>query len=291
MATPRASDKRFSPPAAVEHGRPRAWPALLPLLCAIALLTACRPTPTPPAPAGANVSPEVALAALTPLLAGVVRDGLVDYPALTARRAELEAALAAAAHLPRADFDRWPTAQRLAFLLNLYNAHTLALLAANPGVASIKDISGEVWKRPFIPLFGQRLSLDQLEHDLIRKEYREPAIHFALVCGAKGCPPLRAEPYRAADLGQQLLDQGRRFLGDDLKNRVDRERRVIRLSPIFKWYREDFGRTDAELFTYLARHLPPDLAAEITRGGYTIEYTDYDWSLNSAPARPPAPAP
>lgn len=246
----------------------------------------CRPTP--PAGSPVAVAPfDPAQPRLAALLREVVREGLVDYPALRKRRGELQAELDAAGAVRRADFQAWPAGQQLAFLLNLYNAHILALLSDNPGAASIKELGGlrPVWKQPRVRLFGETISLDDLEHGVIRKQFKNPAVHFALVCGAKGCPPLRAEPYAAADLERQFREQARAFLGDGLKNRVDLARRVVRLSPIFKWYREDFAKSDAEMLEFIAQHLPPAEAAAVRAGGFTVEYLDYDWSVNAAPMK------
>ncbi|MSR42942.1 MAG: DUF547 domain-containing protein [Pedosphaera sp.] len=218
------------------------------------------------------------------VLKAVVRNGQVDYTLLRRQRDELETALDAAAAVSRDAFAGWTPNQQLSFLLNVYNAQILALLADHPEAKSIKDLGGlrPVWNLPTARLFGKKWSLDELEHEFIRKQFKNPSVHFALVCGAKGCPPLRTEPYSAAELETQFQEQARQFLGDTLKNQVDVKKRVVHLSPLFKWYREDFGKSDAQLLEFVARHLPPELAAELGKGGFTIEYTDYDWSVNQA---------
>ncbi len=258
------------------------------LLLALLLIQGCGEKPTSTATPAVPFDPQQQ--AFARVLKAVVRDGQVDYPELRRQRADLAAVLDAAAGVEREAFAAWPPDQQLPFLLNVYNAEILALLADHPEAKSIKDLGGlrPVWNLPHVRLFGKKWSLDELEHELIRKQFKNPGVHFALVCGAKGCPPLRSEPYSAAELEKQFQEQARRFLGDTLKNRVDVKSRMVHLSPLFKWYREDFGKSDAELLEFVARHLPPELAAELGKGGFTIEYTEYDWSVNQAA---PAPRP
>ena len=146
------------------------------------------------------------------------------------------------------EFNRWTQPQQLAFLINLYDAATLKLIVEHYPVKSIKDIGNFFkgpWKQEVVPLLGKTVTLDYLEHGVLRKKYAEPRIHFAIVCAAKGCPPLRAEAFVADRLNEQLDDQGRVFLGPKEKNRWDTHARVLYLSPIFKWFSEDFERNPA----------------------------------------------
>ncbi|MGH7819703.1 MAG: DUF547 domain-containing protein, partial [Candidatus Binatia bacterium] len=171
------------------------------------------------------------------VLARFVRDGLVDYAGLRASPGDLDRYLDSAAGVGEADFRRWPRAERIAFLVNLYNAQTLRLVLDHYPVDGIRDIGGWFrgpWRQPVVRLFGRTISLDDVEHGILRKEYDEPRIHFALVCAALGCPPLRAEPYVGERLDAQLDDQGRRFLAERAKNRFDAAEGVLHLSPIFK---------------------------------------------------------
>ncbi len=129
------------------------------------------------------------------------------------------------------------------------------------------------WALPVVKLFARTMSLDDLEQRTIRIRFKEPRAHFALVCAAKGCPPLRSEPYEGARLDAQLDDQARAFLRQTEKNRVDPAAKRAHLSPIFKWYLEDFGGTK----TALLRNLRKWLAVEEE---WAIAWTNYDWSLN-----------
>ena len=175
-----------------------------------------------------------------------------------------------------------PRVDKIAFWINAYNALTVRLILDHYPLRSIRDIGwlpGAAFRQSFIPmqnLRGEPISLDDIEHRVLRAQFAEPRIHFALVCAARSCPPLRTEAYRGAVLAQQLDDQGRNFLGMPTKNRVDRVAGTMYLSPIFKWFRPDF-ETDGPLAAFVAPYF--DLkAADVAH--FTIEFLDYDWSLN-----------
>jgi hypothetical protein len=173
----------------------------------------------------------------------------------------------------------------MAFLINAYNAYTLQLIIDHHPVKSIKDIGSFFkgpWDQPVVRLFGRTLTLNNLEHDIIRVDYQEPRIHFALVCAARGCPPLRNEAYLADRLEEQLDDQVRRFLATPDKNRVDASRRTVYLSPIFKWYGADFEKQHGSVLAALQPYWPKASASVLAQGGFKIRYTDYDWSLNQS---------
>ena len=129
---------------------------------------------------------------------------------------------------------------------------------------------------------GRVISLDDVEHGIIRKEFKEPRIHFALVCAALSCPPLRSEAYTGDALFNQLQDQARIFLlQSPAKNRVDVPARTVYASRIFDYYKEDFGGTDAAIGRYLAGFHPPGPARSLLEtGSFRLEFTEYDWSLN-----------
>ncbi|MCI0351582.1 MAG: DUF547 domain-containing protein, partial [Acidobacteriales bacterium] len=172
-----------------------------------------------------------------------VKDGWVDYTALKAAKTNLTAYLDELAAVKESEFQKWSEPQQLAFLYNLYNAATLQLVCDHYPVAGIKMIGGLLkgpWSLEVVRVWGKTITLDDLEHGIIRKRYQEPRSHFALVCAARSCPPLRTEPYVAERLSAQLDDQGRTFLRQREKNRVDAANRTLYLSPIFKWFEEDF---------------------------------------------------
>lgn len=222
-------------------------------------------------------------ASLDQLLKRHVADALVDYPALKADPKQLDACLDELAAVREADFLKWTQPQQLAFLMNLYNAATLRLILDHYPIKSIRKIGGLLsgpWDQPVVRLFGGTVTLGHLEHQILRKKYAEPRIHFAIVCAAHGCPPLRSEAYVADKLDAQLEDQGRKFLGDARKNSVDAKNRVVNLSRIFKWFSGDFEKKSGSVQKFVAPFFPADAQAELAKGGFKIFYTDYDWALN-----------
>ena len=215
------------------------------------------------------------------ILKSHVKSNRVDYAALKANPMKLNAYLGQLAAVEEAEFYKWGEQQQLAMLINLYNAATLKLVIDHYPVKSIKNIGG-LFKRPWdiksLTLFGESTTLGHVEHGLLRKKYSEPRIHFAIVCAAEGCPPLRARAYTAAQLDSQLEEQGRAFLRDSGKNRVDAANRTVYLSKIFDWFEEDFEK-DGSVIDFVAPYFAP-ADSKALRSHFKIKYTDYDWSLN-----------
>lgn len=225
-----------------------------------------------------------------------VQSGMVDYSGLKTDSRALDQYLDGLAQVAETRFNSWSESQQLAFLINLYNAATLGLILENYPVKSIKDIGGFFkgpWGQPVVSLFGGTITLNTLEHEIVRKKYDEPRIHLALVCAAKGCPPLRSEAYTDQKLNMQLDDQAKQFFGNPLKFRIDRRKNVVYLSPIFKWYGEDFigkytpevgfGGLDADdraVVNFSSRYLGKEDRKYLIGGGYKVKYLDYDWSIN-----------
>ena len=212
-----------------------------------------------------------------------VSDGLVSYAALKAAPRALDDYLAALAAVPEAEFKVWSEPQRLAFLINLYNAATLRLILDHYPLKSIRSIGllpGAAWKQEGVSLFGKKISLDHVEHGIIRQNYREPRAHFALVCAARGCPPLRAEAFVAVRLDAQLAEQGRTFLSQTEKNRVDATTGTVHLSPIFKWFSGDFEAASGSVVKFVTPFFSTAAQRALGSREFKIAYTDYDWTLN-----------
>lgn len=221
-------------------------------------------------------------AVFTGVLAQYVKGARVDYAALKANPQDLNRYIDTIATVSRTEFKQWSQSQQIAFLSNAYNAYTLRLITDHYPVKSIKDIGSFLsgpWDQPVVNLFEEMLTLNTLEHKILRKDYAEPRIHFALVCAAKGCPPLRDEAYAGARLGEQLDDQARQFLATPEKNRVEAGEATVYLSPIFKWYGEDFEKKSGSVLAALKPYWPGRTGA-VAQTGFKIRYTDYDWSLN-----------
>lgn len=186
------------------------------------------------------------------LLRRHVANGLVDYDAFE-RAPEFPRYLAA---LHAADLAGMTDAERLAFWINMYNAYTIQLANAHGERRSIRDINKSFgflklkgpWGEPIVRAAARTVTMDDVEHRIIRREFQEPRIRFALVCAAMGCPPPRGEAYTADRLEAQLEEQGRIFLtASPEKNRVDVPGRTVHVSMIFDYYKKDFGGRDASV--------------------------------------------
>ena len=224
----------------------------------------------------------------TTILNRFVRSGEVDYRGLEREGVPLlDAYLNGLSSACADDYVRWSRAERLAFWINAYNAFTVKLVLDHYPIASIRTIGwlpGAAFREHFIPMPGLKggsVSLDDIENGTLRADFREPRIHFALVCASRSCPMLRGEAYRAADLDRQLDDQARGFLGDPTKNHFDATTNTLYLSSIFKWYRVDFEDAAGSLRVYVGRYLSDPRAAA---SGVRIEFLAYDWSLNDQSA-------
>jgi hypothetical protein len=193
----------------------------------------------------------------------------------------------------RASFAAWSRQQQLAFLINAYNAFTVALILSQwPELESIRDLGSvfrSPWKKSFIDLLGETVSLDDIEHGMIREpgRYDDPRIHFAVNCASVGCPALRREAYRGERLEEQLEDQTHSFLADRSRNRLAAGE--LQVSSIFKWYGEDFrsGWRDLDTLEAFLAHYGSALGLDearrraLRRGAIDIDFLDYDWRLNS----------
>lgn len=221
------------------------------------------------------------------LLRANVQDGMVDYDAF-ARASEFGGYLDS---LADARLDPLDEPERLALWLNAYNAYTIELINSHGERDSIRNINKTLgflklkgpWRERLARVGGKPYTLDEIEHDIIRKRFGEPRIHFALVCAAMGCPPLRGEAYVRARLDDQLEEQSRIFmLRSPSKNRVDVDRKTVHVSMIFRYYRSDFGGSDAAIGRYIAGFYPAGPKRELLLSGrFRLHQTPYDWTLNS----------
>lgn len=226
-------------------------------------------------------------AAFDTLLTRHVTNGMVDYDAFRTAPAFASYLAALGAQDPAA----LPRDEQLAFWINAYNAWTIKLIIAHDERESIRNINRSFglklkgpWSEPLATVGGTRYTLDDIEHRIIRPRYGEPRIHFALVCAAMGCPPLRSEAYTGAKLDAQLQEQGAAFiLRSSAKNRVDLATRTWHHSLIFGYYKADFGGSIQASARFAARWYPAGSPERtlLESGDFRARETVYDWTLNS----------
>ena len=225
----------------------------------------------------------------------------VRYAGFKSDAAALKSYTDALSKVAEAEFKGWSKTQQMAFLINAYNAFTVAkILQRYPDIKSIRDfgnVFGNPWKDKFFSLLGRESFLDEIEHEILRKPgaYDEPRVHYAVNCASIGCPMLREEAYVAERLDAQLAEQEKRFLSDRSRNRVAGG--TLEVSKIFDWFKVDWqsgykgiGRDGAPIASreqYFARHAAllsdkPEEQKLIAEGKLEIRFLDYDWSLNAS---------
>lgn len=207
--------------------------------------------------------------------------GGVNYAGLLAQRGVLQSYMA---RIAKAPFDELGRDQKLALLINAYNAFTLELILEhwdNGKLRSIKDIpDADRWNAKRWKIGGALWSLNQIEHEMIRPHFKEPRIHFALVCGAVGCPPLRNEAYQAATLDTQLESQAQYVHTHDRWYRLNTTTHTVFLTQLYNWYGGDFVQAAGSVLNFAARY-DPKLKQMLQAGSKpSIQWLDYDWSLN-----------
>jgi len=190
--------------------------------------------------------------------------GMVNYAGLSKDRTELDGYIKS---MENPVTDGWGEQDWITFWINAYNARTLQVIIDHYPTEGIRKIPG-AWTKLTAPILGEKRTLDDIEHKILRKKYKEPRIHMALVCAAKGCPKLRNEPYVADRLDEQLTDQSRDFLSHPDRFKVDGK--TVRISPIFKWFKKDFDSVNDFITQYSGQDV----------SGLKIKYQHYDWSLN-----------
>jgi Protein of unknown function, DUF547 len=222
-------------------------------------------------------------AALNGILGRYVKSSGVNYAGLKSDITPLNTYLDNIAAVSESEFKQFSRDQQMAMLINLYNAATLKLVADHYPVKSIKDIassSGGPWKQPVVRLFGKNETLDDVENKILRPNYKDPRIHFAINCASIGCPDLRDEAFQATRLSAQLDEQTRLFLQDTTKNRLNAKNRTLYLSSIFDWFKSDFVGKSGSVEKFIAPFVDSGDRSIIEKGGLTIKNTEYSWSLN-----------
>lgn len=212
------------------------------------------------------------------LLEKYVENGKVDYEGLKSEEAILDTYLN---RLAQIDPKMLSGEEQFAFYANAYNAWTIKLiLSGYPGVKSIKDLGTLLkspWKKKIARIDGGLITLDQIEHDILRPRFKDPRVHFAINCAAKSCPPLASEPFIGEKLNRQLDRLTRSFVNDSSSNYL--KGKILHVSSIFKWFKSDF---EDGIVKFFLKYAEGDLKAALdpNEDKVKIKYLDYDWSLN-----------
>jgi Protein of unknown function, DUF547 len=204
------------------------------------------------------------------LMATHVKNGAVGYKAIAADKIALDELVAMAGN----KYSFASTTEEKAFYLNAYNIFVIKGLVNAYPVKGPLAITGFFDKKTFL-VNGASLTLNQIENDIVRKKYNDARIHFALVCGAKSCPPLPSFAYRPALLEGQLDKLTRQAIQDNSFTKVDYQKNMVAVSKIFDWYKVDFEKAKGSILAFLNGYLTKPLPANAT-----VTYYEYDWSLN-----------
>jgi hypothetical protein len=209
------------------------------------------------------------------VLGTAVSNGRVDYAKFRGN-ADFNAYLAS---IENARVTSLSTDEQLAFWVNAYNALVIKNVLNNPGMKRPTDVKGFFDAKKF-KVAGQMLTLNDIENKVIRPQFKEPLIHFGLVCAARSCPPLLPKAYTGATVRRQLADNARAYLASQY-NRYDGTTNTLTLSKIFEWYKEDFGG-DAGLRKFAKQYGPRAMKEGLTNSpNAKLAYMEYDWTINS----------
>ena len=226
----------------------------------------------------------------TLLKATVSAEGWVDYTKLRQRQDELKKYIAALGEIAPGRLDS--NEERIAFWLNAYNAVCLQTLIDHKlptSVPKARVFGKNIFTEKTYRVAGKIRSLDDIEHRILRKEFKENRVHAAVVCGAESCPRLRAEAYSGADLNRQLTEEVERWIreGKDQtgkrKNYLDRNQNIFYVSKIFYWFQEDFGDSEAGVLAFVKRYASKADAAYLSSHKVRVKYLPYSWKLNRTP--------
>lgn len=206
-------------------------------------------------------------------------NGMVDYKGFTREKAKLESYLKLLSdNAP--DRKTWSKNQQLAYWINAYNAFTVKLIVDNYPTKSIRDLGPklkiplikDVWHYKFFKIGGVETSLDEIEHSIIRKEFDEPRIHFAINCASVSCPPLLNEAFTAEKLESQLQKVAIGFINDPTRNKITQD--AAQISSIFSWFQGDFTKKGS-LIDFLNLYSKVKI-----KPNAKISHLDYNWNLN-----------
>jgi Protein of unknown function, DUF547 len=211
--------------------------------------------------------------------AHVKANGLVDYKGFIREKPKLESYLKLLSE-NAPDRSKWSKNEQLAYWINAYNAYTVKLIVDFYPTKSIRDLGPklkiplikDVWHYKFFKIAGVDMSLDEVEHGILRKEFDEPRIHFAINCASISCPPLLNEAFVAEKLEAQLTKVSIAFINDPVRNKLGTQ--SVQLSSIFSWFTSDFTKKGT-LIEFLNKYSKVKISSNAK-----ISFLDYNWNLN-----------
>lgn len=242
-------------------------------------------------PASAASEAENAYAGLLHQYVSTDSDGInrVDYARWHGNQADRQALAHYIATQAKATPSALPRNMAFAYWANLYNSITLKVVLDHYPVKSIRDIRSESslfdlkaligpWRTKFVTVEGKMLSLDEIEHSILRPTFHDPRVHYAVNCASLGCPNLQPTPWSAETLSDGLDAAARAFINHPRGVLVRSDGR-LKVSSIYHWFKEDFGGNDDGVLNHLRRYAQGTVLQRID-GGATIAEDGYDWRLN-----------
>ena len=210
----------------------------------------------------------------------VDENGQVNYTKLKANPQKFEAYLDLLAVTKPTE--EWSYNAQLAFWINVYNAFVIKGVIDHYPITSVKKVKwfNGFFSRLKFQVAGQAYTPDQIEHGIIRREFADPRVHFALVCASSSCPPLGNRAFSAETIEERLETLTFNFIRNPEQVRIDRGKRRVYVSKIFKWYTDDFKEGYAGVADFLADYLSPEDAEFLLSTDVKFRYLNYDWTLN-----------
>lgn len=255
----------------------RLW---LPPLVILLLVSGCSMVPKTFHPAEPIHAKDFSHGTFDQVLRDHVHDGVVSYPGISAdSRFD-----AYTKQLDRVDPNSLPTREaQLAFWINAYNAFAIKGVLDGYSPRTTFGRYGYFIGRAY-QVGGERINLYDLERNLLIPDFKEPRIHFAIVCASKSCPNLQSQAFMANTMDEQLDRGARAFINDPTRNRFDRKERIAYLSKIFDWFEDDFVAHSGSLIAYVRQYVSdPGLVQDLETTPYTVQFLEYDWRLNGPP--------
>ena len=222
------------------------------------------------------------------LIAGADGVNRIAYAEVSdADKQRLDAYIASLSDIQISNYSR---DEQRAYWINLYNALTVDVVLDHYPVESIRDISISPgffsvgpWGKKLVTVEGEAISLDDIEHRILRPIWKDPRIHYAVNCAAIGCPKLMPRAFTSANTDEMLEQGARDFINNERGARVEPGGRLV-ASSIYDWFQEDFGGSESGVLAHLRRYASPALAAKL-QGIEDVYDFEYDWTLNDVASR------